>query len=223
MHTMMDIRIGKMNKFRIVYLIVLAALALLFARESCAAFYKYVDDKDVVSFADNLQSVPEKYRATAVIINDATGDDEAKTTTKPVVNKAVEAPTATVANTSGKAASKEPASFSSRLLISLGVIISSLVIFFVINTRTDMRENKKFLSVMRSILKTLVSIYLVYVHVRDVAGVFSMAIHAVDDVKYHSEERGKKAAQTIKSLDALFEEAQKTQKTPVTEPADTEK
>ena len=139
------------------------------------------------------------------------------------MNKAEEAPTATVANTPGKVAGKEPASFSSRLLISLGVIISSLVIFFVINTRTDMRENKKFLSVMRSILKTLVSIYLVYVHVRDVAGVFSMAIHAVDDVKYHSEERGKKAAQTVKSLDALFEEAQKTQKTPVTEPADTEK
>lgn len=212
-----------MNKTRIVYVFVLAALALLFVRESSAAFYKYVDDKDVVSFADNLQSVPEKYRATAVVINDGTGDDEAKTTTKPVVNKAVEAPTATVASAPGKAAGKEPASFSSRLLISLGVVFSSLVIFFVISKRTDMRENKKFLSVMRSILITLVSIYLVYAHVGDVAGVFSMASHAVDDVKHHSEEKGKKAARAIKSLDTLFEEAQKTQKTPVTEPADTEK
>jgi hypothetical protein len=38
----------------------LAALAPLFAHESFAAFYKYVDDKGVVSFSDNLQSVPEK-------------------------------------------------------------------------------------------------------------------------------------------------------------------
>ncbi len=212
-----------MDKIRIVCLFVLAALGLLFARESCAAFYKYVNDKDVVSFADNLQSVPEKYRATAVIINDGTVDDEAKTATKPVVNKALEAPTATVANTTGKSASKEPASFSSRLFISLGVVLSSLIIFSVISKRTDMRENKKFLFVMRSILITLVSIYLVYAHERDVAGVFSMASHAVDDVKHHSEEKGKKAARTIKSLDALFEQAQKTQKTPVTEPADTEK
>jgi hypothetical protein len=42
-------------------------------------------------------------------------------------------------------------------------------------------------------------------------------------VKHRSEEKGKKAAQAIKSLDALFEEAQKAQKDPVAEPADPEK
>jgi hypothetical protein len=52
---------------------------------------------------------------------------------------------------------------------------------------------------------------------------FQQASHAVDDVKHHSEEKGKKAVRTIKPLDGLFEEAQKTQKTPVKEPADTEK
>jgi uncharacterized membrane protein YcjF (UPF0283 family) len=142
--------------------------------------------------------VLEKYRVTAVIINCGTDDDKEKATTKPVVNKAVEAPTATVANTPGKAAGKEPTSFSSRLLISLGVILSSLVIFFVIIKLTDRRENKKFLSVIRSILITLVSIYLVCAHVRDVTRIFSMASHAVDDVKHHSEEKGKKATRTIK-------------------------
>jgi hypothetical protein len=76
---------------------------------------------------------------------------------------------------------------------------------------------------MRSTLITLVSIYLLYAHARDVAGVFSMASHAVDDVKHHSEQKGKKAAQAIKSFDALFEEAQKAQKEPAPEPADTEK
>jgi hypothetical protein len=96
-----------MNKARIVYVFVLAALALLFARESFAAFYKYVDDKGVVSFADNLQSVPEKYRATAVVINDGTSDDEAKTATKTVVNKAAEAPIATAVSTTEKAAGIE--------------------------------------------------------------------------------------------------------------------
>jgi hypothetical protein len=212
-----------MNKARIVYVFILAILALLFARESFAAFYKYVNDKGVVSFADNLQSVPEKYRATAVVINDGTSDDEAKTATKPVVNKAAEAPIAAVASTMEKAAGKERVSFSSRLLISLGVVLGSLFIFFVVSKRTDVRENKKSLSLMRSTLIILVSIYLVYAHAGDVAGVFGMASHAVDDVKHRSEEKGKKAAQAIKSLDALFEEAQKTQKDPVTEPADPEK
>jgi hypothetical protein len=41
--------------------------------------------------------------------------------------------------------------------------------------------------------------------------------------EHHSEEKGKKAAQAIKLFDALFEEVQKAQKTPVTEPADTDK
>jgi len=70
-----------------------------------------------------------------------------------------------------------------------------------------MRENKKFLSLMRSILITQVFLYLVYAHARDVAGVFSMAGLAIDDVKHRSEEKGKKAARAINSLDALFEEA----------------
>jgi hypothetical protein len=212
-----------MNKTRIVYVFVLATLALLFAHDSFAAFYKYVDDKGVVSFSDNLQSVPEKYRATAVVINDGTGDDEAKAITKSVVNKAVDAPSSTVESTPGKTSDKERTSVSSRLLLSLGVVLSSLFIFFVAGKLTDMRENKKFLSVMRGILITLVSIYLVYAHASDVAGVFSMASHAVDDVKHHSEEKGKKATRAIKSLDTLFEEGQKAQKTSVTDPADTEK
>jgi hypothetical protein len=80
------------------------------------------------------------------------GDDEAKATTKPFMNEGGEAPTATVASTPEKAAGKKPTSFSSRLLISLGVVLSSLFILFVVSRRTDMRENKKFLSSMRSIL-----------------------------------------------------------------------
>jgi predicted ribonuclease YlaK len=48
-----------------------------------------------------------------------------------------------------------------------------------------------------------------------VAGVFSMASLAIDDVKHHSEEKGKKAARAINSLDALFEEAQKRRKLPL--------
>jgi hypothetical protein len=128
-----------------------------------------------------------------------------------------------VAITPGKATGKEWPSVRSRLLISLGAVLSALFIFPVVCKRADIRENKKFLSVMRRILIPLVSIYLVYAHAKDVAGVFSMASHAVDDVKQHSEETGKKAARAIKSFDALFEEAQKAQKTSVTEPADTEK
>jgi hypothetical protein len=46
------------------------------------------------------------------------------------------------------------------------------------------------------------------------AGVFSMASLATDDVKHHSEEKWKKAARAINSLDALFEEAQKRRKLP---------
>jgi hypothetical protein len=79
------------------------------------------------------------------------GDDEAKATTKPFMKEGGEAPTATATSPPGKAAGKNPASFSSRLLISLGVVLSSLFIFFVVSKRIDMRENKKYLSLMRRI------------------------------------------------------------------------
>jgi len=69
-----------------------------------------------------------------------------------------------------------------------------------------MRENKGFLSLMRSILMTGVTLYLVDAQSRDVAGVFSTAGRPLDDVKHYSEENGKKAARAINSLDALFEE-----------------
>ncbi len=42
-----------------------------------------------------------------------------------------------------------------------------------------------------------------------------MASLAIDDVKHHSEEKGKKAARAINSLDALFEEARKRRKLPL--------
>ncbi|HYQ61479.1 MAG TPA: hypothetical protein VEP29_10515 [Desulfatiglandales bacterium] len=86
--------------------------------------------------------MPEKYLETAVIINDGTGDNEEKAKTKPVVNKAVETPTATVASTPGKAAGKELALFRSRMLKSLGIIPISIVIFFVISKRADMLKTR---------------------------------------------------------------------------------
>jgi hypothetical protein len=65
------------------------------------------------------------------------GDDEARPQRSLLCNEGGEAPTATVASPPGKTAGKKPASFSSRLLISLGVVLSPLFIFFIVSRRTD--------------------------------------------------------------------------------------
>lgn len=180
--------------------------SMVFVHNSAAAYYKYVDKEGVVCFADNLQVIPEQYRVQAVIVETEAKDDDIKSA-GPTARKTETAATADV-----RQEGKDRRPLSTRLVISGAVGFGAFLIFVVINSQPEFKENKKVLSLVRRALMAIVLLYLVVAHAGDVMTIFGAAGRTVEEVQYHSEEKGKKAAQAIKSLDALFEEAQKAQK-----------
>jgi hypothetical protein len=67
-----------------VRLIVIIGLVFLFgflsAQQSSAAIYKYVDKDGLITLVDDLQSVPEEYRASAKIVS---GEASGKSSSHP--------------------------------------------------------------------------------------------------------------------------------------------
>lgn len=196
-----------MKKVTITFALFFCLGIMVFVRNSDAAYYKYIDKDGVVCFADNLQVIPEQYRAKAVIVETEAKDDEIKPA-GPAVFKTEPAPTAAEVKQEVKA----PRPLSTRLMISGAVGFGALLIFVVINSQPELKENKKVLSLVRGSLMAVVSLYLVFAHAGDVMTLFGAAGKTVEEVQQQSAEKGRKAAQAVKSLDALFEEAQKAQK-----------
>lgn len=196
-----------MKKVTIIFVLFFCLGSVVFVRNSDAAYYKYIDKDGVVCFSDNLQIIPEQYRAKAVIVETEVKDDETKPA-GPAEGKTEPAPAA--ADT--KQEVKGPRPLSTRLMISAAVGLGAFLIFVVISSQSELKENKKLLSLVRGALMVVVSLYLVFAHAGDVMTIFGAAGRTVEGVQQQSAEKGKKAAQAIKSLDALFEEAQKAQK-----------
>jgi hypothetical protein len=195
-----------MKKVAIVLALFICLGSMVFARNSEAAYYKYIDKDGVPCFADNLQVIPEQYRAHAVIVETEAKDDEIKPP-GPAVRKTENAPAAD-ASLEGKT----PRPLSIRLTISGAVGFGAFLIFVVISRQPEFKENKKVLSLVRRALMVVVLLYLVVAHSGDVMTLFGAAGRTVDEAQRQSEEKGKKAAQAIKTLDTMFEEAQKAQK-----------
>ncbi len=205
------------NKF-VVFALVSCLGGLFIAGTSEAAFYKYVDKNGVVCFADDLQVVPEQYRSQAVIVDAESKDDEVRPA-NPVLKK----PEAALDPSSDPWGSKRPRPLSIRLMISGAVGISAFLVFLIIKSLPDLKDNKKILSIVRGSLIGAVSVYLILAHVKDVKTVFGITGQTVEEVQQRSAEKGKKATQAIKSLDAAFEEAQKAQESGAGEPREDNK
>lgn len=195
-----------MKKILIVFAVLHCLLGISFVNESEAAIYKYIDKDGIVSFADNLQSIPEKYRSTALIVDGESKDDEAKPSRPVTVDKAAEEP---LPEEASKPQSQGPKPLSVRLTMSAVVSLGLLLIFIVVSNQTPLKENKKVLSILRTSLIGILSFYLLVAHVKDVMGLFGTAGKAIDDVQQRQAEKGKKAAQAMKKLDGLIQETQK--------------
>src|SRR5574337_1190268 len=193
-----------------IFLIALFLYCVPCLSASHAAVYKYVDKDGIVSFADDLQTVPQKYRASAVIVQGESKDEEAK---QPAAAVAAHENSSSV-NTADTAATREPETrrpLSSRLLISAAVTMAAGLIFIVISRQREIKGNKKLLSFIRNSMLAAVSLYLVVAHAGDLLTIFGFAGKAVDNARQQSAEKGKKAAQAVKQLDALFEQVQQAQ------------
>jgi hypothetical protein len=197
-----------MKKIAISFVLLLCLGGIVFVRDSEAAFYKYVNKDGVVCFADNLQVIPEQYRAKAVIVEGEAKNDGLKPA-GPAAGKPEAAPSAAEAKPGG--GDQRP--LSTRLMISGAVVVCALMFFLIISNLAEFKDDKKILSVIRGSLVGVVSVYIVFAHAKDVTTIFGAAGQAVQKAQHQSEEKGKKAARAVKSLDALFDEAQKAQKT----------
>ncbi len=193
----------------ILLVLALCCLSDLFlVTSSYAVIYKYTDKDGTVSFADDLQGVPEKYRATAVIVEGESKEEGAKQSAsapavKPEQPSAVE--TLPIPRT------QAPRPLSYRLMMSAAFILCSGVIFIFMSKQAELKNDKKILSFIRTAFIAVVSLYLVVAHIKDVLIVFGFAGKTISDVQQQSAEKGKKAAQTMKNIDVLFEQAQRAQ------------
>ncbi|HAK59501.1 MAG TPA: hypothetical protein DCO77_03830 [Nitrospiraceae bacterium] len=183
-------------------------IGILCAGDGFAALYKYINKDGTIGFTDNLQSVPEEYRKTAVLV---------KTTVRKPRNDGKD-PRHGIDNEDAPAAALHPASvpmggnkaggkarFSIRVLRSLFVIIVAALIILVLSRYSHLRDRKKVLHAVNGALIALVSLFVIYSHARDVVTLFTKTGNAIEDRKDEAREKGEGAARFIKALDAFFE------------------
>ncbi|HXY54729.1 MAG TPA: hypothetical protein VEM40_08675 [Nitrospirota bacterium] len=197
-----------MKKIVIMAVALHCLLSIVFVSNSMAVIYKYVDKDGKLCFADNLQVIPEQYRASALIVQDESKDEPAKARIPAAAESGREPSISAAQETSQKHVAL---SFSYRLMISGCVIIGSILVFYIIRNQAEMKKNEKLTSIVRNALIAIVSLYLVFAHGKDALTIVGVTGNALDNAKQQSAERGRKAAQVMKKLDALFEKEQKTE------------
>jgi hypothetical protein len=196
-----------MKKYMLPAVLLLSLLTLVIKSARHAAIYKYVDKDGVVSFADDLQQVPEKYRATAVIIEGESKENETKIAA-PVIDTTSEQ---TVPQAATQVQTKRSQPLSIRLMISGGVSILVVVLMIIIAKQPEVKRNERIGAIIRNSMIGILSLYLIIAHAKDVMIVLGIMDRAVEEVQERSAEKGRKAAQAIKSIDAVFENAEQAE------------
>ncbi len=190
-----------MKKIVLIAVLVLC-MGLGFVQKGHAAFYKYIDKSGVVCFADNLQVVPEQYRASVVLVQNeqqeeihpaATTENTTETAPAAVTQQSVSA----------------PLSLDTRLTISSAIAIGALLFFLFVKNVPRLEQNRSMLIMIRGALIGAVSIYIIYAHAGDVLIMYGRASRAIEETQQKSAERGRKAGQFIKQMDAMAEDTKK--------------
>jgi uncharacterized membrane protein YcjF (UPF0283 family) len=172
------------------------------ARPAFADIYRYVNEEGVISFVDNLESVPEKYRATAVNTTAVEEQNRLQSQAEPQTNIA----------TSQVAPREEPAhkmTFTTRLLMTAVAVFVWFGILFAIKRTGEFKGREKVLPTTQIALGCIFLVYLVMVHGKDVVSLFTLAGSKIEAVQEKQAQRGKKAGQAIKALNKFMDEAGK--------------
>ncbi|OGW38617.1 MAG: hypothetical protein A2X58_10160 [Nitrospirae bacterium GWC2_56_14] len=174
-------------------------------RHAFADIYQYVNDEGVISFVDNLESVPEKYRATAV----NTTAVEEQNRIQSQAEQPVQPGTMTLQLNAFPEESAFQMTFFTKLLMTAVVVFAWFGILVIIKKTDVLKGREKILPATRIALACIFLVYLVMVHGKDVAGLFTMAGNKIEAVKEKQAQRGKKAGQAIKALNQFMDEAGK--------------
>ena len=187
-------------------LVFVLAMVLSATSNSFAAIYKYIDNNGIICFADDLQSIPEQCRATAKIVSGAQEEER-----KPVLQKRPEPQAeAMPANAStsdrGKVSIEGYAKslFSGRVLISVVVVVSALFAFVILGIIDA--DHKKAIKIFRMVILWGMSVYLIVAHGGDALNMFRTLGDKVDTVQRESEEKGKKAARSMKEINGFMQQ-----------------
>jgi hypothetical protein len=178
---------------------------LFTGRESQAVIYKYADEKGVPTFSDDMQKIPEQFRAQAVIVSGVVTDETAE---QEQARLAAEALTRLEQQAAAPAKAEEPIT---RRLIRSGVAVGLFVALLFVAYHIDaLREQAQVLSRIRTGLVVLLLVFLSVTHARDVIGLFGTVgetvANPVADLQEKSAQRGKKAAGAYKSMERALDQ-----------------
>ena len=183
-------------------------LAIVFSAtsNSFAAIYQYIDKNGILCFADDLQAIPEQCRATAKIVS---GEQEEES--KSAIQKQPQVQEEAKPGAAASSTEREKVSiggyvkilFSGRVLISVIVVVSGLFAFVILGILDA--DHKKGIKIVRLVILWGMSVYLIVAHAGDVVNIFRTIEGKVDAVQRESEEKGKKAAKTMKEINAFIQ------------------
>lgn len=182
--------------------------AFLSAEHSHAAIYKYLDKDGLISFANDLQSIPEQYRASAKVVSDDTDQENRQSIqNRQTLGQAAGNHGDVQALVHDKAVEtrNENSIFNNRLLLTATVVVSAVFAFIILGILET--DHKKTIAVVRIALVWAVAIYLLIAHAGDAVRMVRTVGGTIEDTKHQSEEKGKKAAKAVKAWGALMEQA----------------
>lgn len=202
-----------MTRNRMVFTVVLLVLFLAFGRESQAVIYKYVSEQGIPTFADDMQKIPEQYRAQAVIVtggNDFDAYEEQK--------KARLAAEERTRQEQAVVPVKAETPLSTRLIRS-GVAVGLFIALLFVTAHFDaLREQTQLLFRVRTGLVVILVLFLAVNHGRDILGLFGTVSDALPNpvarMQERSAERGKKAADAYKAMGKVIEQGAQVEAAP---------
>lgn len=198
-----------MGKSRFPLIILLMVLILAVGRESQAVIYKYVSEKGIPTFADDMQKIPEQYRAQAVIVTGGNDFDAyAEQEKQEKARLAAEERTRQEQRAAAPVKAEKP--LSSRLIRS-GIAVGIFIALLFVTAHFDaLREQAQVLFRVRTGLAVLLLVFLAFNHGRDVRGLFGTVgdtlPNPVASMQERSAERGKKAAEAYKAMGKVLEQ-----------------
>ena len=195
-----------MGRLWITVIVLVTVLILFTGRESQAVIYKYVNEKGVPTFADDMQKIPEQYRAQAVTV--VGGNEYDAYSEQEKARLAAEARTQQVMQAAAPARVEEP--ISKRLTRSGVAVGLFIALLFVVSHIDALREQARVLFRIRTGLIVVLVIFLTFTHARDIAGLFGSVgdtiSNPVANLQEKSAERGKKAADAYKSMEKVLDQ-----------------
>jgi Domain of unknown function (DUF4124) len=203
---------------RILFLLSLCCVfVFLLAQHGYGAIYKYVDKDGVISFANDLQSIPEQYRVNAKVVSDASDQENS-----PLMeNGQTRGQTGKHEDVSGMTHDNavdsrlENSFFKNRMLLTALVIVSAGFAFIIMGILET--DHKKTVAITRVALVWAVALYLLIAHAGDAVRMFRTVGGTIDEVKHQSAERGKKAAKAAKALRTFVDQVGEVSSTAVPE------